>query len=70
MPLDLSSVVLESRAASARQSSLRLGEAGRSECASLEPRTLSVCPGDRSSPTQDVSYSQGQPRVKGKQGLG
>lgn len=51
-------------------SSLRLGEAGRSECASLGPRTLSVCPGDGPSPTQDVSYSQGQPRVRGKQGLG
>lgn len=70
MPLDLCSMVSGSRAASVRQSSLRRGEAGRSECASLGPRTLSVCPGDRPSPTQDVSYSQGQPRVKGKRGLG
>lgn len=27
-------------------------------------------PGDGPSPTQDMSYSQGQPRVKGNQGLG
>lgn len=37
---------------------------------SLELRTFGAVPGDSPSPTQDVSYSQGQPRVKGKQGLG
>lgn len=34
------------------------------------PRTVSVCPRVGPSPTQDVSYSQGQPRVKGKGGGG
>lgn len=56
----------ETRTASGKQSSLQLGETRQSGAEDLCRLSQQRAP----SPTQDVSYPQGQPRVKGKQGLG
>lgn len=66
MHLDVSGLVSGTKSAPARQNSLQLeGESALS----LGLRTFKgLSQGTSPSPTQDVSYSQGQPRVKGKQG--